>query len=229
MELAIFSPGLVAMQTNRKRVIKKVVSQIENPQIDEKKQKQIVAAASELFSKKGYHATSMREIAATSGINLSYLYKCISSKDDILYLFYEHLHHQWDHYYYALKTSVETNPVEQLKEWIRSMLEIIQRFNDEILTMYTESRHLEPDSIKAVLSKESEMVQALEALIIRGVESGYFKTKDTFMTANIIHYMISIAPLRGWNFLDRYTFTRFVELITDSVFCILGINETDKK
>ena len=206
---------------------KKIISQVENPELVEKRHMQIIRAAGELFSKKGYHPTSMRDISKASGINLSYLYKYISSKDDILYLYYNYLHKQWEHIFKALSKS-EKNPVKQIKDFISSILETVHRFNDEIRTMYTESRHLEKDSLKAVLSKESEMIKQLEGLIVRGTEQGFFHTEDPFMSANIIQYMVCIAPLRGWSFNDRYTFTRFVELLTDAILNMLKVKEKDK-
>jgi AcrR family transcriptional regulator len=213
----------------RKFVAKKVVSRVANEELVAKRHEQIVRAAGELFSKKGFHATTMREISSSSGINLSYIYKYVASKDDILYLFYEYLHKQWHPIYQSLSESENENPVDQLKNFLRLFLEIIHKFIDEILTMYTECRHLERDSLYAVLSQESEMVEAIEKLIVRGVNKGSFKVKDSFMAANFIQYIIVIEALRGWNFRDRYTFNRFVDLFIDLVLNALGMREEDNE
>ena len=207
---------------------KQVVTQIKDQRLVEKKHRQIVEAAGRLFSKKGYHATTLREISAESGINLSYLYKYISSKDDILYLFYRHLHSQWAHVYKKLSDSEDGNPIDQLKDLIRSILDIGFRFNDQMLTMYTESRHMEKDSLRAVLFEESRMIKNLEDLIERGVNQGYFKTKDGFLAANIIQYLLAIYPIRGWNFRTCYSFPQFVELVTDFILSAVGVKEADR-
>ena len=44
---------------------------------------EILAAAYQLFSQKGYHGTSMREIARQSGLALGGIYNHFSSKEDI--------------------------------------------------------------------------------------------------------------------------------------------------
>ena len=207
---------------------KQVIAQVKNERLIVKKHLQIVEAASKLFSKKGYHATTLREISAESGINLSYLYKYISSKDDILYLFYTHLYRQWVHVYEEFSRSKDENPVDQLKKLLRSILEVVYKLNDQILTMYTESRHMQIESLRAVLSEESRMIEIMEELIIQGVNQGIFKTQDAFLTANIVQYLIVIYPLRGWNFRDRYTFDQFVDLVTDFVLNALGVREADK-
>ena len=204
---------------------KQVVTQIKDPDLISKKHKLIVKAASELFCKQGYHSTTLRQISGESGINLSYLYKYISSKDDILYLFYRHLHGEWAHVYAQLAEETDENPVDQLRDFLRLMFDIMNKFQNEILAMYTESRHLQEESLHTVLHEESEMVNCVEKLIIRGVERGYFKAKDTFLAANIIQYLVPFYTLRGWNFRDRYTFSHFVELVQDFVFSALGVKE----
>jgi TetR/AcrR family transcriptional regulator, cholesterol catabolism regulator len=204
---------------------KAIKTQIENPELVEKKHLQIVSAANELFSEKGYHKTTMRDISAASGIELSYLYKYISGKNDILYLFYKYLHSQWRKSFQELAESDRGDPVEQLKEFIRSFLSLAEKYNSEIRTMYTESRHLDKDWLHMVLSLESKNTKALEAFLIRGVEAGVFQIEDTFLTANLIQYLLVIRALRGWNFKNRFGFDRFVRLMADYVLRSLGVSK----
>src|SRR5690606_38672840 len=49
----------------------------------------ILKAAVELFSEKGYHATSMRDIAQRLGMQAGSLYAHIKSKDDLLFTILE--------------------------------------------------------------------------------------------------------------------------------------------
>jgi len=212
-------------QAGKKKYEKKIETQIENQDLVRKKHLQIVKAAGELFSQKGYHQTSMRDIAAAAGINLAYIYKYITSKDDILYLFYQHLHEQWTDVYAQLTDAKDENPVAQLKKFIEDILEVALKQKSEILTMYTESRHLEKDSLYAVLSAESEMVRCIEQVIIRGQNAGCFKVQDSYLAANLIQFLMVVGPLRGWNFEDRYTFQRYVHLLTDFILAALGVDE----
>lgn len=205
---------------------KRISTQIGNQALVEQKHRQIVYAASELFSKKGFHSTSMRDISKEAGINLSYLYKYISSKDDILYLFYKNLYEQWTSAYRILEEREYENPVEKLKAFIRHMLGLIHRAKREVLTMYTESRHLEADSLSSVLSAEKKMVNSLQRIIEEGKEKGYFNISDSIIAANIIQYLLVIEPLRGWNFISNYTFRRFEDLMIDFILSALGIKET---
>ena len=204
---------------------KEIKAQIKTPELLEKRHEQIVRGASELFSKRGYHATTLREISSACSINLSYLYKYISSKDDILYLFYRHLNKEWAHIYEELARPTDEDPVEQLRAFINSVFEVLHKRQDEVLTMYTESRYLSSESLRTVLSEESRMIKCVEKLIIRGVEKGCFRARDTFFVANFIQFTVVIYTLRGWNLKKKYTFTRVVELTTDIILSALGVGE----
>ena len=208
---------------------KKIKAQIANKEILQKRHEQIVDAAGPLFSKKGYQNTSVRDIASALNMNIASLYKYVSTKDDILFLFYKRIHQHWKEVLKSTIEAEEKDPVEQLKSLIQTGLERCLRLNDEILTIFVESRHLEPDSLHIVLSTETEFIRFIEKLIIRGLESGQFKTNDTFLTANIIQYLLMVYPLRGWSFKDRYTFEQIVKIVSDFVFNALGISPDDKK
>ncbi len=207
---------------------KKIKTQIDSKEILRKRHEQIVDAAGPLFSKKGYHSTSVRDIATALNMNIASLYKYVSTKDDILFLFYKRIHQHWQE---VLKSTIEAedqDPVEQLQSLIQTGLEQCLKLKDEILTIFLESRHLERDSLHIVLSTENEFVRSIEKLINRGLESGQFKTNDTFLTANIIQYLLMIYPLRGWSFKDKYTFEQIVKIVTDFVFNALGIRADAK-
>ena len=91
--------------------------------------------------------------------------------------------------------------------------------------MYTESRHLEPDSLKSVMSAEKKMVDSLQKIIEEGIEQGYFKIRDSIIAANIIQYLLVIEPLRGWNFMNNYTFSRFEDLMINFILSGLCCEE----
>jgi len=207
---------------------KKIVSQVENQRILEKRQEQILHAAGPLFAKKGYHSTTTREIAAAASINNASLYKYVSSKDDILYLFWIRIHSQWTEHLIPILNSENEHPTESLKKFIETALETCLKINDEIRTLFTESRHLDKDSLQAVLSAESGFIEAIETLVKRGVDAGCFKCKDTFIAAGIIQYLVMFYSLRGWSLKHRYTFSGVVELVTDHIFKALGVEEVDK-
>ncbi len=96
---------------------------------------------------------------------------------------------------------------------------------DEALTMYTESRHLEKDSLITVLELESKFVYNVTSLIQKGIDQGYFKIDDAFFAANIITYMIPFDSLRGWNFRDQYSYDQLIGKITNFILDSLNVEK----
>src|SRR5579859_5255890 len=57
--------------------------------IQDTRRKEIIAAAMDLFSRKGYHGTAMPEIAQAAGISTGLIYYIFPSKEDILVAYCE--------------------------------------------------------------------------------------------------------------------------------------------
>ena len=64
-------------------------------ELTEMKQRQIVERASAILFEKGFHGTSIRDIAAACDMSMGQLYHYISSKDDILFLMHLYSQEQW--------------------------------------------------------------------------------------------------------------------------------------
>jgi AcrR family transcriptional regulator len=87
------------LKTYRPKISKDLIpSSAKDLDLIEKKQNQIVEAACNLFFKKGFHRTNIREIADESSMSMGQLYHYISSKDDILFLVAKHMQELWYDY-----------------------------------------------------------------------------------------------------------------------------------
>lgn len=181
-----------------------VKTQIKNSELVRKKRLQIAMGASKLFIKKGYFRTSMREISKASGLTIGNLYDYITKKEDVLYLVFDVFHSMWVRRLEEEGVFEIEDPVKQLEIAVQKMLELVNHHRDMILLMYTESKLLPRVFLKIILEKESGLVQCFEKLLRRGIEKEVFKIEDPFLLANIIVYLLSIEPLRGWNLKGRY-------------------------
>jgi AcrR family transcriptional regulator len=181
-----------------------IQTQIKNNDLIQKKQLQIAMGASKLFIKKGYQQTSIREISKTVGLSIGNLYDYIRKKEDILYLVFDVFHSIWVNYLKEEGVFEIEDPLDQLETALRKMLDLVNRHREMILIMYTESKLLPNNFLKMILDKESGLVSCFENILKKGVEKGIFKIDDPFLVANIIVYLLSIEPLRGWNLRKHY-------------------------
>jgi len=183
---------------------KVVRTQIKNSELVEKKRLQIAMGASKLFIKKGYSQTSIRDISKATGLTIGNLYDYITRKEDVLYLVFDVFHSMWTNRLEEEGVFEIEDPVKQLNTAVQKMLELVSAYKDMILLMYTESKLLPKDFLRIILQKESGLVECFEKILKKGVETGVFKVRDPFFLANIIVYLLSIEPLRGWNLRRRY-------------------------
>jgi AcrR family transcriptional regulator len=183
---------------------KTVETQIKNSELVRKKRLQIATGASKLFIKKGYSQTSIRDISKATGLTIGNLYDYITRKEDILYLVFDVFHSIWTNRLEEERVFEIEDPVEQLTTGIQKMLELVNSHREMVLLMYTETKLLPKEFIRMILEKESGLVECFEKILRRGIEKGVFKTQDPFLAANIIVYLLSIDPLRGWNLRKRY-------------------------
>lgn len=183
---------------------KAVETQIKNSELVRKKRLQIAIGASKLFTKKGYSQTSIRDISKATGLTIGNLYDYITRKEDVLYLVFDVFHSMWTNRLEEEGVFEIEDPVKQLNTAVQKMLELVSAYRDMILLMYTESKLLPKDFLRIILQKESGLVECFEKILKKGVETGVFKVRDPFFSANIIVYLLSIEPLRGWNLRRRY-------------------------
>jgi AcrR family transcriptional regulator len=200
---------------------KTVGTQIKNSELVRGKRLQIAKVASKLFIKKGYFSTTMREISKASGLTIGNLYDYITKKEDVLYLVFDVFHSIWVNRLEEKGVFEIEDPVKQLKTAIQRMLELTNEHRDMVLLMYTESKSLPKDFLKIILEKESGLVQCFEKILNRGIGKGVFNIKDPFLLANIIVYLLSIEPLRGWNF-KRYKIEEIDDFIEEFILGVVS-------
>jgi len=200
---------------------KVVGTQIKNSELVQKKRLQIAMGASKLFIKKGYSQTSIRDISKATGLTIGNLYDYITRKEDVLYLVFDVFHSIWTNRLEEEGVFEIEDPVQQLETAIQKMLELVNSYRDMVLLMYTETKLLPKEFMKMILEKESGLVDCFERILKRGVEKGVFKIKHPFLIANIIVYLLSIEPLRGWNLRGRYKVEEInrhiIEFVKESV------------
>jgi AcrR family transcriptional regulator len=143
------------------------------------RQEQVRAAALRLFKEKGYHATSMRDIAEAVGINKGSLYSYIKSKEDLLVPVFEQAQGVLLSEIEQIAADASLSPTERLKRAIHAHVTAVAD-NLDVLTVYlSEWRQLATESL-AVNRHQRERYASLFHQILRdGIAAGEFRPMDT--------------------------------------------------
>ena len=165
-----------------------VPTQIKNPELVEKRRRQIVAAAAKLFIAQGFHKTTTRQIARAAGFSIGSLYEYVTSKEDVLYLVCESIHAEVEQgVANAMQRTSGGKAV--LAEVIREYFLVCHRMSDLILLIYQETRSLPAVWRKRVLENELRitgiLVRVLADLVASGKISGLDEDAIDVMAHNI--------------------------------------------
>jgi TetR/AcrR family transcriptional regulator, cholesterol catabolism regulator len=105
------------------------------------RREQILEQAARLFSRRGYHATSMRDIGEATGMLAGSLYAHIASKEELLY---EIVMQAAEQFLGGLETvrSSDLGPEEKLRRAIRAHIEVVAGNVDEARVFHHEWKAL---------------------------------------------------------------------------------------
>ncbi|MFA5064863.1 MAG: TetR/AcrR family transcriptional regulator [Dehalococcoidia bacterium] len=180
--------------------------------------RRVIMAAAKLFLKKGFHKTTMREIARESGIVVGTLYHYINTKDDIMTLIMnEELAAVHEFIRDSEKSLVKMGPVKTLRLTIERYLHMIDVSQDLQVFWYHESGNMLPDQRLRLLEVEDKLAAMYSKILQAGCRSGDFQVKDVLLTAHDIIVLGDMWAFRRW-FTGRHcTLDEFIRHQTDLI------------
>jgi AcrR family transcriptional regulator len=144
----------------------------------QQQRKEMLEAAMQLFSEKGYHNASMQEIAEQAEFAVGTLYKFFKNKEE---MYKALVTEQADRFHVALGASLEISEdeVEQLRNYIQVKGQVFMS-NDSFIRLYFAETRGASFNIKAGLDSELrdrhyQMVQRVAAVFAQGMEKGQFQ------------------------------------------------------
>ena len=120
----------------------------------------LLASAARVFADRGYHQTSMRDLARETGISLSGLYYYVESKEELLFLIQ---HRSFEAVLASLQgalAGVET-PVDRLARFIESHLEYFASHMPEMKVLSHEAEALTGEYLVQVNQQKREYTRTL--------------------------------------------------------------------
>jgi AcrR family transcriptional regulator len=201
---------------------KRIESQIKDKKLVEVRRREIVKAAVDLFIRKGFHKTTVREIAQKFGMSIGTLYEYIRTKEDILYLVCDYIHSDVREKIRPSLT-ISGDFIETLKRAIYAYLTVIDEMQDYVVFLYQETKSLSYEARKYIFRAEEEMTQIFEEILIQGVEEGSFSVdrKDVNLITHNIMVLGHMWAFRRWMLQKNYTLERYIETQTDLILDIL--------
>ena len=141
---------------------------------DNPTRQRILLAGIELFGGRGYHGTTIRDIAAAAGLQSASLYSHFASKEAILaeLVFVGHdVHHR-----ILLTALLEAgpDPRDQLRSVIRAHVSSHCRYPKLAMVSNHERHHLSPEALAPALALRQRSEYVATEIVVRGTDQGVF-------------------------------------------------------
>jgi AcrR family transcriptional regulator len=138
-----------------------------------------------VFVKKGFHETSMQEIAQAAGLGKSTLYDYFKTKDEVLiYFFEDQLTNMTEE---AQKIALQNLSADKrLRQITEKYLESLQANKNLFLKLMQESQRLKLESQKQVQEKRHAYQDLVCALIDEGIREGVFRKVNSLLAARLL-------------------------------------------
>ncbi len=144
---------------------------------------EVLESAANFFFTKGFHATTIEDVARDVGMLKGSLYYYIKSKDELLYEILHKVIEQGDAYI-AKQIDPEGDPVEQLKKALEAQIDYIIQNRVRVGLFLHEFDSLSGKRQQTVLAVMTRYNNRFVELVRRGQALGKFLDGDPWLIAN---------------------------------------------
>lgn len=205
------------MQTARRTTA--IPTQVKDPDLVDRRRRQITDAAVRLFIEKGFHKTTTRQIARAAKISIGSLYEYFTCKEDILYLVCDFIHTEME-LGVATAMARATGGRDALAKVIREYFMVCHRMSDSILMIYQQTQSLPSQWRKRVLENELRITGLLVGVLARLSKSGelpHLDGRSIEITAHNIVVFGHMWTFRRWFLSKHYRIDDYIKLQTAAI------------
>ncbi|NOQ95599.1 MAG: TetR family transcriptional regulator [Desulfobacterales bacterium] len=183
------------------------------------KTEEIYRVIARLFAYRGYHSTSMREIARELGMNQSSLYHYFASKQDILFTL---MNDAMDDVLAILEeiSSTDLLPEDRLNRVLSFYTQYYAGDQERLILLINEMNSLNEEYRSTLVGKQRRYVQLIKSILEELAAQGKIKQIDpaiaTFAFFGMVHYTIKWYHKDGPVSLEQLA-NSFVEIFTKGV------------
>lgn len=173
--------------------------------------------AARLFAERGYHGTSMGDIADAMGMQKGSLYSLVDSKQDLLYAA---MREGADTFHAALDGVPDDRPaLERVRLALRGHLGVVVEQLDVATVFTSEWRFLEGDRLDEIVAERRRYEERFREIFREGAERGEFRAD---LDVNAAALLVLSAANWAYTWLRAGTDTdtladRFAAIVVDGI------------
>ncbi len=182
----------------------------------DKVRKQIIDAASTLYAKKGFNATSIQEISEAAGVSLPVTYHYVKKKSEIMRMIMEDVLNTFRNNLLDMIRGID-DPEEKLSIAARLYFRVVDQQREKALLIYQKSNSLDRASKARVMELEIEVINVFSQMIDEGITQGVFRKVDVDLMAYNVMIAAHMWILKRWHFKNRLTLDKYIDLQVSNI------------
>ncbi|MFH2038693.1 MAG: TetR/AcrR family transcriptional regulator [Chloroflexota bacterium] len=145
----------------------------------------ILEAAAQIIRQKGFHATSMQDIAEAVNLQKASLYHHVASKQEILLeLLDQALDMLTERMLLVIQQDLPAD--EKLRQAMESFIQMLTEHSDLVSVLLLEHRSLDAEFQSRHIARRDRFEKLWRDLIMEGINTGEFSTYDPALTARAL-------------------------------------------
>jgi AcrR family transcriptional regulator len=199
---------------------------VDDSALVERRRAQLTQAAIACFSQRGYHPTTIRDVAQQANVSIGLIYQYIGDKEDLLYLALQEV---LNSYLRQIPMALDdiTDPLHRFCCAVRTYCRVNGASVDATVLAYRETKSLRKERRAAIMQKELD-TNGLVAVCVRDcIDSKLFEPVDVDLFVYQIVMFAHAWALKSWHFakamdVDTYV-TRGLTLMLRGVLTRAGV------
>src|SRR5579883_665773 len=152
------------------------------PELHQERREQIVQASAQLIQEKGFHGTTLQDVADQLDFTKAALYYYVTDKQELLFRIHEQA---LGMLLEATEAIVQSDQPATMKIcfFIDTQVRLVTNHLDLFTVYIHEKSRLLAEHAEAVTAKERQVVHALQTIIREGIAAGVFEPLDPTVAA----------------------------------------------
>ena len=181
----------------------------------------IIDSTLTLANSKGFHAMTLRDLCADSGLSMGGLYAYIRNKDDLIHLIQSHgfklTRRTVLHYISGID-----DPLEKLTQAVRAHVFLSELIRPWFYFSYMEAKSLPAVEKQNAIATEREIETIFCEIVTEGIEQGKFRNINPRLLSSLIKAMMQDWYLKRRKYRDQgVSVETFADQIRDLLQCYL--------
>jgi AcrR family transcriptional regulator len=177
----------------------RIKTTVEDPALVERRRAQLTQAAIACFSERGYHSTTIRDVAERARVSIGLIYQYVGDKEDLLFMALQEVLDSYMRQIPQTLTGI-TDPLQRFCTAVRAYCRVNGASVDATVLAYRETKSLRKARRIAIMQKELDTNELITACVRDCIDAGLFEAIDVDMFVYQIVMFCHAWALKAWHF-----------------------------